>query len=72
MQERDVFACVARKTHLVRHDDEADAVGLQLAYHIQHLSGEFGIQRAGGLVQQQQAGAGRDGPRDGDALLLAA
>ena len=44
----------------------------EVAHDVEHFRGEFRVQGARGLVQQQQARAGGERTGDGDALLLAA
>jgi hypothetical protein len=56
----------------VRGHDDRGARGLELAHEIEHLADELRIERTRDLVEQQQFRVGRDGPGDGDALLLAA
>ena len=72
VEEGHGVAGVAGETHLVGDDDEAGAGFLQVAHHVEHLGGEFRVQGARGLVEQQQARPGRERPGYGDALLLAA
>ena len=40
--------------------------------HLEHLAGQFGVERRGDLVEQHQLGLHGERARDGDALLLAA
>ena len=41
-------------------------------HHRQHFVDHLGVQRAGGLVEQHDLGVHREGPGDGDTLLLTA
>ncbi len=63
---------LARESHLVRHDQHRHARARQLAHRLQNLAHQLGVQRAGGLVEEHQARAHRQGPRDRRPLLLAA
>ena len=55
---------------LVRDHDHRAAVGVEPFEEIEHLSGRRAVERAGGLVGEDQGGVGRDRTRDRDALLL--
>src|SRR5262245_28341551 len=52
VQEDDPVRDLARKTHLVRHDDHRHAVPGQRAHHFENLGGQFRVQRRRRLVEQ--------------------
>ncbi|BDZ40669.1 hypothetical protein GCM10025863_32830 [Microbacterium suwonense] len=52
--------------------DHAPALVGELLDHQQHLADQFRVERAGGLVEEQQIGAERERADDPDALLLTA
>ena len=56
---------------VVRHDDQREPVGVQLAEELHHLLGGLGVERAGGLVGPHDARPARERAGDGDPLLLA-
>ncbi|WP_431272759.1 hypothetical protein [Dankookia sp. P2] len=62
----------AGEGHLVADHDHGHAVLPQLAHRLQHAADQLGVERRGRLVEQHDAGLERDGPGDGDALLLPA
>ncbi len=62
----------AGKAHLVRYHHHRHAALAQFAHHREHAADQFGIQRAGGFVEQHDARLQRDGSGDRHALLLAA
>ena len=54
-------------------EQEGGAVGaVDLAHHLKHLVGGFGVQIAGGFIGEDEGGVHRQGAGEGDALLLAA
>ena len=53
-------------------DDQRGAALHQLVQRLLHQPFAFGVERAGGLVEQQDGGVAQHGPGDGDALALAA
>src|SRR5262245_6138711 len=71
-QHHDPIRRLARETHLVRYQDERQAVALQIFQYAQHLMLQFGIERAGDLVAQQTARLHGQGAGDGNALFLPA
>jgi hypothetical protein len=72
VEHQRAVAHLAGEAHLVGHDQHGEPVGGQGAQHVEHLAHPLRIERAGGLVQQQDLRVHRKGPGDGDALLLAA
>ena len=62
---------LACETHLVGHDDHGHTLSGQRSHYVKHLSDQFGIQGAGRLVEEHQLWIHREGPGNGDALLLA-
>ena len=64
VQEGDAIGDLARETHLVRDHDHRHAVGGQLTHHAEHLADQLGIERRGGLVEQDRARLHGQGPRD--------
>ena len=56
----------------MRHHAHRAAVGIELAQQFHHRLAVLGIQVARRLVGQQDRRITRNGPRDGDTLLLAA
>ena len=71
---RIVIARFALRTDalVVRHDDQREPVGVQLAQELHHLFRRLRVERARGLVGPHDAGAAGQRAGDGDALLLAA
>ena len=63
---------VGRHFRIVRHEDDGDALGVELLEHPQDLDAGVRIEVAGRLVGQHQRRAVDQGPGDGHALLLAA
>ena len=63
---------VAACGHGVVVGDEQDrlAAGVQAAEQLEHLEPAVGVERAGGLVGEQQGGLVGQGPGDGQALAL--
>ena len=53
-------------------DDNRGAVFHQRVQRLLHQTFRFGVERAGGLVQNQNFGVFQNGPGDGDALALSA
>ena len=72
LQVTHLIGDVPREPHLVRRDHHRHPVLLQLLDDRQHLAHEFGIKRAGHLVEQERTRASQQRPGDRDALLLAA
>ena len=60
-----------RLLHVVGHDDDGE-VSLELEEQLLDPLGALGVERCGGLVQQDHVGRGRDGPSDAEPLLLTA
>ncbi len=60
------------EVHRVRDDEHRLAVPGQVAHHGQDLAGHARVERAGGFVEEDDLGLHREGPGDGDPLLLAA
>ncbi len=56
----------------MRHHDHRHALIGERTHHIEHLTHEFGVERARRLVEQHDLGFHRKRARNGDALLLAA
>lgn len=57
---------------VVGDEDDGVALLMQLLQHPQHFAAGVRIQRAGGLVGQDDRRVAHQRPRDGNALLLAA
>jgi hypothetical protein len=58
--------------HVVADEQKAQAqIGLQFHHQVQHLGLDADIQRADGLVRDDQLGVQRQRAGDGDALALA-
>ena len=72
VHERDALADVAGEAELVGDDDHGHAGRREIAHHGQHLADEFGVERRGRLVEQDQLRPHGERAGDGDALLLAA
>src|SRR5215210_3219137 len=72
VEEAHLVGDVAREAHLVGGDEHRHALGLELAYELEHLADKLRVERARDLVEQQRARAGRERADDRDALLLAA
>ena len=70
--ERDQPRRERRDVLLVRDDDDRDAGAVELLQQRHHLEARRGIERAGGLVGEDELGIVDQRARDGDALLLAA
>jgi hypothetical protein len=74
-------AAIGEEDNTMRHGPDARVMGdhdrggakrvVDLLEHLEHLHAGLAVQRARGLVAEQYLGPFRDGPRDGDALLLA-
>ena len=60
------------EAHLVGGDDHRHAAGPQVAHDVEDLTDELGVERRGDLVEKHHVGVHRQGPGDGDALLLPA
>ena len=58
------------KLHLMGHHDHGPIGAFQTADDLQHLSGQFGIQRRGRLIKTKKVRFQRKGSCDGDPLLL--
>jgi hypothetical protein len=73
IEHRHAVADTADHVHLVgdQHDGQAQ-LAVDLRQQRQHRGGGLRVQRAGGLVAQQDLRAGRQRAGDADALLLAA
>src|SRR5689334_14358971 len=70
--EYDPISHLTRETHLVSDDEHGNAVAGELDHGVEHLLDHFRIERRSRLVEQHDMRAHAQGPRDGDALLLAA
>ena len=55
----------------MRDDDHRHPLGGELAHHGEDLTDELGVQGRRRLVEEHELGVHRQGPRDGDPLLLA-
>jgi hypothetical protein len=62
----------AREGDFMRDDDHRHAAFGKVAHHVQHVGNQFGVERAGRLVEQDQLGPHRQRACDRHALLLAA
>ncbi len=71
VEHPDARGHAAGERHLVRHHQHGAGAG-EVAQHREHLAAHLWVERAGGLVEQQHLRLHGQGPRDGDALLLAA
>eukprot|EP00952_Eustigmatos_sp_NYUAD-ZCMA_P002733 11978-Eustigmatos_ZCMA.PRE.1 len=58
VHERRVIRNPRRLLHVVRHDGDR-VVGLELVHQFFHLAGGDGVERGGGLVEQQHRGLDR-------------
>ena len=65
-------ARATRRAHGVRDHEDGLPGGVDLAEEVQQLVGRAGVERAGRLVGQQDAGLRNQGARHGGALLLPA
>ena len=72
VQEQHAVGDVPGESHLVRDDDHGRAILGQFAHHGEDFVGQLGIQRRGGLVEQQHLRLHRERPCDRHALLLSA
>jgi hypothetical protein len=63
---------LARKLHLVRHDDHGHAVPGQHAHGVQNLADELGVEGRGRLIEQDELRLHGQRAGDGHALLLSA
>src|SRR5690606_15673627 len=72
VHEDDGVGDLTGETDLVRDDHEGRAVTGEVADDGENLADEFGVERRGGLVEEDHGGAQGQGPRDRDALLLTA
>lgn len=72
VHEDDLGGGGAGEIHVVGDDDHGDALGGEAAHDGDNLAGELGVERAGGLVEEQDGGLHGEGAGDGGALLLAA
>src|ERR1017187_1343531 len=57
---------------IVRDEHDRVALAVQFLEKAEHLGAGLRIERAGGLVREEEGGPVREGPGDRDALLLAA
>ena len=62
----------AGKSHLVRDDHHGHAFLCQLHHHVENLADHFGVERAGGFVEQHHHRVHCQRPGNRHALLLAA
>ena len=72
VQKHHLVADLARKAHLVRHDDHGAAVFGHGPHNAQHLAHQLGVERGRGLVEQHHLGLHRQCAGDGHPLLLPA
>ena len=72
MNECRLFTGLPRKPHFVRDDHEFNALFLKFRHDVKHLGRIFRIERARGLVKEQEPGLRRHGACNGCALLLSA
>ena len=71
MQEHHAGRDVARKAHLVGHDQHRAALLGERAHDAQHFADQLGIERRGRLVEQHHLRPHGERARDRRALLLA-
>src|SRR5712691_5874305 len=72
VHEDDAVGDLAGEAHLVGDDDHGHALAGEVQHDVEHFVDDFGIERAGGLVEEHHLGPHGERARDGDALLLAA
>ena len=72
VDEDDAVGDLARKAHLMGDDQHGDAGVGQLLHQFQDLADHFGVQRGGGLIEEDDVRVHGQGAGNGDALLLAA
>ena len=71
-KEDDAVCRLAGKTHLVGHHDHGHAFPREGDHGVEHFVDHFGVERAGGFVEEHDLGLHRECAGDGDALLLTA
>src|SRR6266542_2694143 len=72
VKEAHAVGDLPRETHLVGRDQHRHAARRELAYDLEHLRDELGVERARHLVEEHQLRAHRESAHDRHALLLAA
>jgi hypothetical protein len=72
VEEDDRVGGLPGEADLVRDDDHRGASLGQIPHDVENLADQLGVERRGGLVEQDQLGVEGERPGDGDALLLAA
>lgn len=72
IHEHDPVGHIPGKVHLVGNDDHRGLAVCQFAQHPQHLSGQLGVQRTGGLVKAEDIRVQCQRPGNGHPLLLSA
>src|SRR5678816_567401 len=66
-------ACAFRRTGIVcNHDDGFAMLSIERLKKVQDFIARFSVEVSCGFVAKQQRGIGHNGPRNTDALLLAA
>src|SRR6478752_7569477 len=70
--QRQMARCAATDRRVVRHDQERDAVAIQLLDDLHDLGTGLRVEVAGRLVREQEARLHDDRAADRDALALAA
>ena len=70
--ERQLVGHATGEAHLMRHEHELRAQGLEFSDHFEHLGRHFGIECRGRLIEKQPARPHDERPQDRDPLLLAA
>ena len=68
----DVVAGIARKAHLVRHDDLRHALGIQRLHDMENLVDQLGVKSTGGFIVEHDLRLHGKSTGDGGALLLPA
>ena len=73
VEDRNVIADLLHHAHLVCDDDDGDAkLFVDVADQLEDLARRLGVERARGLVAEQNFGVRGEGAGDGHALLLSA
>ena len=72
VDDRDVVGELLGLVHVVRGEDDRDAVGAQVADEVPGGAAGLRVEAGGRLVQEDQLGAADHGHREREALLLAA
>lgn len=63
---------VARKVHVVRHDNHRHLLFGKLEHHVLHFDDHLGVKCRGDFIEQHQLRLEHQGTRNGNPLLLAA